>query len=285
MKIGLVLEGGGMRGAYTAGVLSWLIDNNIEFDYGVGISAGAVNLCNFFMKNKELLYDIPVKYMPNKKNVGLYPIVKERRYVGYDYMFDDLLKNELKYDTRSLKENKINLEFGIYDLNTCQTDFYNASDLDDELRMLKASCTLPIAGRIVDYKGHRFLDGGISVMIPIQRSIDQKMDKHFVIVTKPEGYVRKPASEFMRKLMAFNYPNYPKMVEDYTHRHESYNAQMELIENKVQDGSCYLMRPSIDIPVKRFSGDPENLKALYKLGYEDMENQKEEILNFMNKAM
>lgn len=282
-KIGLVLEGGGMRGAYTAGALAWLIDHDIEFDYGVGISAGAVNLCSYLLKNKDYLYDIMVKYMSDKKNVGYVPMLKERRYVGYDYMFDDLLMYQVKYDVQPIKEKNLPMEFGLYDLNQEETIFFNAQDLDDNLRMLKASCSLPIAGRIVDYNGYRFLDGGISVMIPIQRAVDQGCDKTIVIITKPAGYVRKAASSFMQKLMKFNYPKYKKMVTDYTHRHESYNKQMELIEEKVNEGNCLLIRPSQDIPVKRFSGDPENLKKLYELGYQDMENQKEIILQFMQK--
>lgn len=282
-KIGLVLEGGGMRGAYTAGALSWLIDNHVEFDYGVGISAGAINLCSYLLKDKQFLHDITVKYMSDKKNVGLIPLLKEHRYVGYDYMFDDLLINQVKYDTSLITEKKMNMEFGIYDLNQSKTIFFNASDLDPGLRMLKASCTLPIAGKIVDYKGHRFLDGGISIMIPIDRSIEQGCNKNIVIITKPDGYVRKAASQLMQKMMAFNYPNYPKMVYDYIHRHESYNRQMDLILKQVEENKCILVRPSKTIPVKRFSGDPENLKSLYELGYKDMETRKEEILKFITK--
>ncbi|MEG0077624.1 patatin-like phospholipase family protein [Anaerorhabdus sp.] len=282
-KTGLVLEGGGMRGAYTAGALAWLVDHNIEFDYGVGISAGAVNLCSYLLKSKEYLYDITVKYTSDKKNVGIIPLLKEHRYVGYDYMFDTLLRDEVKYDTSPIKEKNLPMEFGLYDMNQEKTIFFDAQALDLELRMLKASCSLPIAGRIVDYNGYRFLDGGISIMIPIQRSIDAGCDKNLVIITKPEGYKRKAAGTFMQKLMAFNYPKYKKMVYDYTHRHDSYNREMELIEKEVDAGRCLLVRPSETIPVKRFSGDPENLKLLYELGYHDMESRKDEIMKFLQK--
>lgn len=282
-KIGLVLEGGGMRGAYTAGALAWLVDNNIEFDYGVGISAGAINLCSYLLKKKEYLHDITVEHMSDKKNVGLVPLLKEHRYVGYDYMFDDLLINKVKYDVKPIKEKNMPMEFGLYDMNEERTVFYGPQDLDDNLRMLKAACSLPIAGRIVDYNGHRYLDGGISIMIPIERSIERGCDKNVVIITKPAGYSRKAAGSFMQKLMAFNYPKYKKMVYDYTHRHESYNRQMKLIEENVDKGTCLLIRPSETIPVKRFSGDPENLKRLYELGYQDMETRKEEIVEFMKK--
>ncbi len=282
-KLGLILEGGGMRGAYTAGCLTWMIQNNIEADYGVGISAGALNICNYFLKDEKLLHDTTVIHTADKKNIGLYPILHEGRYVGYNYMFDQLLLKDLKYNTSSLREKNSPLEFGVYDMEKCETIFYNASHLDDELRMLKAACTLPIAGNIVYYNGMKMLDGGISVMIPIERALEKGCNRNIVIVTKPEGYVRKAAGAFMRWFMKFNYPNYPKMVHNYINRHESYHAQMNKIEEEIKKGRCILIRPSISIPVKRFSGDPENLKKLYELGIQDMENRKAEILEFINK--
>ncbi|MFV0479372.1 MAG: patatin family protein [Anaerorhabdus sp.] len=282
-KIGLVLEGGGMRGAYTAGALAWLIDNKVDLDYHVGISAGAVHVYSYLLKNKDFLHDISVKYMSDKRNVGLVPLLKEKRYVGYDYMFDDLLLKQLNFDISSLKKQDTSVEIGIYDLSKCETLFFSIEEMDNHMRMIKAACTLPVAGRIVDYSDHRFLDGGISVMIPIERSIEMKNNRHLIIITKPEGYVRKAAGKFMQSLMKFNYPKYPKLVKHYTSRHESYNRQMDLIQSLVQKEEALLVRPSQTIPVKRFSGDPENLEKLYQLGYSDMENRKEEILNFIKR--
>ena len=281
-KVGLVLEGGGMRGAYTTGALMWLLDNNINFNYGVGISSGAVSLCCYYLKSKELLYDISVKYMADKRNVGMIPLLKEGRYVGYDFMFDDLLLKQLRLDINPLKSNNENMEIGLYDLDKGETVFFGPESLDSELRMLKASCALPIAGHIVDYNNHRYLDGGISIMIPYQRSIEKGNDKHFVIVTKPSGYIRKAAGSFMRNLMKFNYRNYPKLCEQYNNRHNAYNEQMEAIEQGVKDNNTFLVRPSKSISVKRFKGDPEKLIELYELGYQDMENAKEAILEFIN---
>ena len=281
-KIGLVLEGGGMRGAYTAGTLTWLLDNNIEFNYGVGISSGAVTLCSYYLKNRQLLEDISVKYTADPKNVGIKSLFREGRYVGYDYMFEHILIDTLKYDISPIIEKNINMEVGLYDLDLAQTIFVGPKKLDKGLKILKACCSLPIAGHIVDYDGHRYLDGGIQIMIPYQRSIDNGNDKHLVIVTKPEGYTRKAAGSKMQAMMKFNYKKYPKLVSHYTNRHIAYNEQMGKIEEGVKNGNTLLIRPSIDIPVKRFSGDIDNLKKLFDLGYKDMENNSTEIYKFMN---
>ena len=281
-KIGLVLEGGGMRGAYTAGVLTWFIDNNIVFDYGVGISSGAISICSYYLKDKDFLYNVSVNYMSDKNNVGIRPLLKEGRYVGYKYMFDDLLKKQVKYDTSKLVKDKINLEIGLYDLSKCDNLFVGPEFLDKDLQVLKASCSLPIAGNIVDYQGYRFLDAGIKTMIPIKQSIDNGNNKHFVVITKPDGYTRKGANIIMRYLMKFNYAKYPLMVKQYANRHLQYDKEIKKVYQEKEKGNAYIIRPSEKINVKRFSGDQENLKKLFYLGYSDMDNKKEEIIKFIN---
>lgn len=276
-KIGLVLEGGGMRGAYTAGCLAWMIDNKIETDYGIGISMGALHLCSYLLKDTKMLYQTSVTYMSDNHIIGLSPLFREKRYVGYEYVFEELLKKELKYDTTPIREKNIDMEIGVYDLEKSETVFFNSQDLDDDMMMVKAACILPIAGNIVDYNGRRYLDGGITVMVPIERALEKGCDKTIIITTKPEGYVRKAAGAFMRWFMKVNYPKYPKMVIDYTNRHLNYNRQMAKVKEEVEAKRAVLIRPSVSIPVKRFSGDPENLEKLYHLGYQDMEAKKEEI--------
>lgn len=280
-KLGLVLEGGGMRGAYTAGCLAWMIDNQIEVDYGIGISMGALHLCTYLLKDTKMLHLTGVTYMSDSHIIGLSPLLREKRYVGYNYVFEQLLKKELHYSTEPIRQQQMDMEIGVYDLEQSKTIFKNASDLDDEMIMIKAACVLPIAGHIVDYQGKRYLDGGITVMVPIERALEKGCDKNIIIVTKPEGYVRKAAGALMRWMMKFNYPKYPKMVYDYTHRHENYAIQMKKVSDEVEAKKAVLIRPSKTIPVKRFSGDPENLQKLYDLGYADMEAKKEEILNLI----
>lgn len=282
-KLGLVLEGGGMRGAYTAGCLAWMIENNIVTDYGIGISMGALHLCTYLLKDTKMLHVTSVDYMSNPNIIGLRPLLREGRYVGYDYVFEELLKKDLHYDVRPIRQQNLGMEIGLYDMGECKTNYFNAQDLDDDLQMVKAACVLPIAGNIQQFNGKDYLDGGITVMIPIERALEMGCDKNIVIVTKPEGYVRKPAGAFMRWFMKFNYPKHPKMVHDYTHRHENYNRQMSIIADEVEKGKAVLIRPSQTIPVKRFSGDPENLQRLYELGMADMEAKKEEIFKLIGR--
>lgn len=148
-KLGLVLEGGGMRGAYTAGCLAWMIDNNIEVDYGVGISSGAMHLASYFMKNKHYLYEFSVTCVSDSRNIGLRPVLREGRYVGYKFMFDEVVYGKNKYSTQELIDDDVDFHIGLYDLDAGDTLFFDKNYLDKEGQIMKASCSLPIAASVV----------------------------------------------------------------------------------------------------------------------------------------
>lgn len=281
MKVSLVLEGGGMRGAYTAGVLTYLLEKDITFDYGVGISAGAMNLCSYWMKNKQYLYDVAVKYMPDKKNVGTYPLFHEGNYVGYKYMFDYLLKDVVQYDLQQLNKTTSNIEIGMYNMESGENEWISKKDLT--LPILKAACTLPIAGSPVIINNHHYMDGGIITMIPIGHSINYSgCDKHFVIITKDHDYVRNPEPSFEYGASKLLYgKNYAKLASHFKVRHQCYYQEMDLIKSMVKNKTAYLMQPSSKIAVSRFKGDPVGLKNCFQLGYDDTKQQFEKIKEFM----
>lgn len=281
-KLGLVLEGGGMRGAYTAGCLSWMIDNNIEVDYGVGISSGAMHLASYFMKNKKYLYDFSVTCVSDPRNIGIKPFLREGRYVGYKFMFDEVVYGKNKYSTQYLVDNDIDYHLGLYDLDAGDTLFFDKNYLDKEGQIMKASCSLPIAASVVRYNGKKYLDGGIKVMVPIHQALDAGCDKVICITTKPPHYVRQPAKWWMRMFMKICYPFHPQLTKDYKVRHIAYNEQMDTIRAEEKAGRCFSMLPTVNMDVKRFSGDPETLEKLYELGYTDMEARKEEFREFLN---
>jgi len=280
-KTGLVLEGGGVRGAYTSGALAWLNDNDIRFDYGAGISSGAVYLCCYWMKNKDIPYHMSVKYAADPENVGIRALMKEGYYVAYKHVFQDDLIGKEHMSIQPLKDEKANIEVGAYDLNQGKTVFFTPDDMEDDLELLRGCCSLPVASAIVETKGYQLLDGGITKMIPIERALEQGCTKTMVITTKPAGYVRKPAAPAVKVLMRLMYPKYPSIVEDYSVRHINYYKQIDIINAEVEAGRCLYVLPSENIPVSRYKGDEKNCQKLYDLGYSDMESRREEIMSFL----
>ena len=277
--LALVMEGGGMRGAYTAGVLSYFLEKQVNFDYGVGISAGAVNLCAYWMKRADYLHEIMVEYMSDKKNIGLSPFLREGTFVGYNYMFDNLLPKQVKFDLTQVSNTMAPFEFGNYNLDLNRNDWIQKEEVT--MKDLKASCTLPIAGKPVYTRGHLYMDGGITTMVPIERSIAHGCKKHFVIITKDKEYVRNPEPAVELNTISLMFRKYPQLRKRLEVRHQVYYHEMGLIEKMVEEGSAYLLRPSEKVPVSRFKGDPIGLQKCFDLGVKDATEQWDAIAAFI----
>lgn len=272
-KVSLILEGGGMRGAYTAGCLSWLIDEGIEFDGAYGISTGAVHLTTYLFKNKEWLKIISTEIFPAKDTIGIPALLKEGQIVAYNHMFSKLVEN-LGFDLKNIKTN-IKAKIGLYDLDKGETIFINKEEINQKL--LVAACSLPLLGKVIKENNHKYLDGGISKMIPIEKAIEDGYDKHLIIATKPLDFVRKPANGFVVKLMKLAYPYCKNISKDYKVRHLNYKKQLDIIKNLVNSNDALYCYPTGEVKVTRLGGSKSDLVDLYNMGYQDMEKRKEEI--------
>ncbi len=282
-KIGLVLEGGGLRAAYTAGILAWFIEHELEFDFVVGISSGALLEAPFVVKDKKALKDLAVVYAGRKENVGWLPLLREGAPVGYNFLFNEIVNKKLKLSAEKVRQAPTPFEMGVYDLFASETLWLTNKDLDDQWKIIQAACTLPIAGRAVWINNRRYLDAGLTSMIPIKRSINFGCEKHIVITTKTDDFVRKPNHPIMQFILDLMYIRYPKMRREFRERTGIYYKEKALVEALEKENKAIFLKPSKDLGVKRFSGDSEQLQRLYDLAFEDMDNQKEKIYQFMNK--
>ena len=278
IKTSLVLEGGGLRGAYTAGALTWLIDQGIEFDSSYGISTGAVHLANFLMKLKDNLYELPVNQITDPRIIGVRPFLRCGRIVDYDFLFDHILTVEDQFDISPLKNCKDGY-IGLYHLSQGKTLYHSTKDIT--MKMLEASTSLPILGVIVNVNGEEVMDGGITDMIPIQKSVDDGCNRHLVITTKPGDYKRKPAKPAIVWLMKKTYPQCDNISEDYRIRHINYEKPINLIKSLEEKKEAVYVYPSNHSKVTRLGGSREDLDELFHLGYNDMENKKEEIFSLL----
>ena len=277
-KIALVLEGGGMRGAYTAGCLSWLIDHNIEFDGAYGISSGAVHLVSYLYGNKKWLEKMSTYYIPEKSSIGLGGFLKEGQVCAFDYKFANAYRH-LGFTTKNLKT-KVKAKIGLYDLNSGHDIYYPIEEVNDE--MLKAACSLPILSVSRKVNGHEYLDAGITDMIPIEKAVKDGYDGMLVITTKAKDYVRKKTSPVIVNLMKIWYKRCPNVAKDYAVRAENYYKQLNLINKLVDEGRAVYRYPTVNMTnITRFGGEPEDLRKLYALGRSDMEAIKKDIFKLV----
>lgn len=278
-KIGLVLEGGGMRGAYTAGVLHWLLENDLHFDYVVGISSGALYSGMYVLNKPDALSGAAIDIAADSRNVGLKPLLKEHTIVGYEFLFNAVTQ-DLDYPLETLDQIPGEIEIGVYDIQAEKTVWMDKFAIAKNPKLIQAACTLPIAGRRVKIAGRDYMDGGITTMIPVKRSIEAGCRKHLIVTTKSKDYVRKPQGFLMRTLLAFVYRKFPKLVHDFDERVNVYYEERQLIDELVAKKEALYLYPSQETGISRYSGSKEQFTTLFEVARADCDAKKQEILDF-----
>lgn len=278
-KIGLILEGGGMRGVYTAGVLDFFLDKNIEFGSCYGVSAGSVNASNYLSKQRGRTYRINVDYIDDRSYASFYNLLTTGNFFGTEMCYD-IVPNELNpydYDTF----NKYEGDFYVVATN-CRTgkpEYFKMKDLKKEIDVIRASCSLPLMAEMVKIGKDMYLDGGIADSVPIRRSVCDGHEKNVIILTRDLNYRKKP-NEFMA-LIKVRYAGYPNLVKALERRHIEYNRTLEYIENQEKKGKVYVIRPSKPIKVGKIERDKDKLTALYHRGLKDAGKEYDKLLAFL----
>ena len=280
-KIGLILEGGGMRGIYTAGVLDFLIEKNIEVDIVIGVSAGSCHASSYLSKQYKRAYHSTVDYINDKNYLSFRNLIKTGSMFGMDFMFNTI-PNELNiydYDTF----NKSNTKFTAVATN-CETgkpEYFELKDLKKEIIYIQASCSIPMFANIVEVDNYKLVDGGISDSIPIEYAINKGSKKNIVVLTRDITY-RKSKQKFT-SVIKRKYKKYPKLITAIENRHLNYNKSLELVNKLSQSGDVLVIRPKSPVKVSQIEKNVDKLTTLYEQGYNDAKELYGEILDFINK--
>lgn len=282
MKKALVMEGGGLRGAYTAGVCAWLIENGFEFDLHVGISSGALFSICTGLRDVQMLHDCATTYSISPRNTGIQPILLEGQPVGYNYLFNTVLPKLVNLSPERIQTIKPLVEYGVYDLENEDVLWKTQKDLSKDLLWLKAACVLPIAGRNVKIGKKYYMDAGVRTMVPVSQALTHDVDKLFIITTKPANFVRKDNAPLTQFLLDVLYFRHKKLLKEFRDRREVYYREMAQVSDLVSQGKAIHMRPTKDSGAKRFSATYEQVNDLFELGKADCEAVKDQISAFLN---
>ena len=265
-KSALVLEGGGMRGVFTCGVLDYLMDHKISFPYTIGVSAGACNGLSYMShqrgRGKYSNIDLLAKY----KYIGIRPLLKKQGLIDQQLLFHRFPDRILPYNYKAYAENPGRFEMVTTDCLSGKSCYWE--EKIDERRIIdivKASSSLPYACPIIYVDGKPMLDGGIVDSIPLQRAYDQGYDNCVVVLTRNRGY-RKSDKEVM--VPRFIYKEYPRLRVALRNRNKVYNEQLELVEKLEDEGKIKVIRPLKPIVVDRMETNVRKLTDLYEEGYE-----------------
>lgn len=280
-QAGLVLEGGGMKGVYTSGVLDFFLDKGLEFSSCYGVSAGACSLCSFLSKQRGRAYDVTVDYLDDKNYCSVYSLIRTGDLFGADMCYRQIPDVLNPYDHESFYKYQGNFYSVVTNIETGKPEYIPIKDLKKDIEAIRASASLPLVSRNVSWEGKLYLDGGISDAIPLKRSIADGNKKNVVVMTKEEGYRREPSSA--AGLVKLRYRKYPKVYELMRDRHLAYNKTLDFIKEQEKVGNTFVIRPKKKSDVSRIEKDRVKLKALYEEGYRDAKACYEELVAFLEK--
>ena len=264
-KTGLVLEGGGMRGVFTSGVLDAFMKHNLYFKYIVAVSAGACNGMSYVSRQPRRARVSNIDYLARYRYIGLHHLVTQGCIFDQELLYDKFPNELLPFDFDEYFKHSQRFEMVTTNCLTGQAMYLSeAHDRQRSLDIVKASSSLPFVSKIVNVVGRPMLDGGIVDSIPIHRAIETGHDHNVVILTRNKGW-RDTGKD--RKVPAFIYKNYPRLRVALSHRLKVYNAQMDLIDRLEAEGRITCIRPLRPMEVGRIENDVMKLERLYEEGF------------------
>lgn len=266
MSVGLVLEGGAMRGMFTAGVLDVFLDNNISVDCAVGVSAGALFGVNYISGQKGRVIRYNKRFNKDKNYMGLLPLIREGNIVSTEYAYDRVPKSLDPFDDDAFIKSNVPFYAVITDINSGNPEYIRINSVFEQMDTLRASGSMPFVSKPVLINGKKYLDGGISDSIPFEWLLNQGCDKLIVILTRDMDYRKKP----MNKALVHTYKHkLPAVYERLKHRHELYNKSVEMLREWEKQGKAFVIRPSQPLEISRIEKDEEKLQAVYNIGIKD----------------
>lgn len=280
-KIGLILEGGGMRGIYTAGVLDFFIEKNIEVDITIGVSAGSCHASSYLSKQYKRAYNATVDYINDKRYLSFSNLIKTGSIFGMDFMFNKI-PNELNiYDYDTFAKSKSKFVVVATNCETGSPEYFELNDLKKEIIYMQASCSIPMFANIVEIDDFKLVDGGVSDSIPIEYALNQGYKKNIVVLTRDITY-KKNKQKFL-SIVNRKYKKYPNLIKSIENRHLNYNKSLNLVNQLEKDGDVLVIRPKEPVNVSQIEKNAKKLTSLYEEGYDDAKELYDKILDFIKK--
>lgn len=280
MKTGLLLEGGGMRGLYTAGVLDVLMENSIKIDTIIGVSAGALFGMNYKSKQKGRVLRYNKKYVKNKNYMGLYSLLTTGNIMNEEFCFKKIVNELDPIDYETFKKSGEEFYAVVTNIETGRAEYMKIDDLKtkESMEVLRASGSMPFVSKPVIINNKKYLDGGIADSIPIDKIMNMNFDRVIVVLTRPINYRKKKTNKIFPKIY---YRKYPKFVETINNRYIRYNEQLNKILDLEKNKKIFVIRPSKLIKIGRVEKDCNKIQKMYDLGNEDSTNLLEQLKEYL----
>ena len=279
MKRGLVLEGGAMRGLWTAGVTDVMMEHGIKPDGLIGVSAGAAFGCNYKSRQIGRAIRYNTRFAKDPRYSGLRSLLKSGDYFNAEFGYHIVPYKYDIFDIQTFEQNPMRFTVVCTDVLTGEAVYHDINHVDyDELEWLRASASMPLASKVVKVQGHQLLDGGVADSIPLEYFETQGYDRNVVILTQPKGFVKEPNK--LMPIMRIALRKYPNMIKAMDERHMMYNRELAYVAKAEEEGRCLVIRPDEKIPIGHISHDPDEMRHVYEIGRKVGEHYIERIKDF-----
>ena len=280
MKICFVLEGGAMRGMYTAGILDELLETNIKVDTIIGVSAGALFGVNYVSKQKGRSLRYNKKYAKDKRYMSLRSLIKTGNLVNTEFAYHELPTKLDIFDEETYSKSKTDFYAVVTNIETGEAEYKKIINATIQVDELRASGAMPYVSQPVKINENYYLDGALADSIPVLKAKEMGFDKIVVILTKPLNYRKKKRPFWIPKLF---YKKYPKLIDAINNRYKMYNETLDIISNLESKKEIFVFRPSKDLKISRVEKDESKLQAMYDLGIKDFKDNLKNLKKYLKK--
>lgn len=277
----IVLEGGGLRGAFTAGILEFLLEQDIEFDRVVGVSAGACVGASYISKQKGRNQKVNVDLPSDKRYMGFSHLIKTGSYFNMEFVFNEIPNRLVPFDEQAFYENSAEFDVVTTSLNTGESVVFTRNDYKKFSlnKVLVASSSIPLLAQPVKIEEKFYFDGGVSDSIPVKYALD-KHDKVVVVLTRPRGYRKEKMSNKLIYQIAFR--KYPKFLKTLINRNLSYNETLDYCDQMEKEGKLYIIAPSAEFVISRTEKDFGKRMSFFNHGKEMMQREIQQVIKFLS---
>ncbi len=280
-KTGLVLEGGAVRGVFTAGALDFLMEREVYLPYVIGVSAGACNAVDYVARQIGRTRDCMIPENKKDSYMGLQAFLRSRTLYDMDLIFDKYPRELFPFDFETYKNSPIRCEMAVTNCLTGKAEYLDdREDMERLLLICRASSSMPVVSKPVELDGVPYMDGGLADSVPISRMLRAGYKKAVVILTRNAGYRKKLSKKGVVIYKKMYGKRYPELYRAICRRPLIYNRTMELVERLEKEGRIFVLRPETPV-ISRTERRPEVLKAFYSHGCEMMERRYKELLSYL----
>ncbi len=280
MKYGLVLEGGALRGLFTAGVIDVLMENGIDFDGAVGVSAGACFGCNYKSRQPGRAIRYNTRFCRDKRYCSVRSLLTTGDMFGADFCYHKIPEELDLFDFKTFTNDPMEFFAVCTDIETGKPVYHRCRDAGySDLEWIRASASMPLAARIVCHEGRKLLDGGISDSIPLRFMEATGYEKNVVILTRPRSYTKSHSRT--EKLIALRYKKYPALVKACINRPDVYNRQLKYVGEAEAAGRAFVIAPETALPISHIEHDQDVLLEVYRTGRTAGRNCLEDLRKFL----